>query len=149
MSTRARFRGSLRDTKSCFGPRRLPTICEWTFSAYLAKGIAAMADDTTTTPASDFPAPQFPTVFADGVMSIANSPSVVKFYLFRYDPSFSGSGQSRNQSFAQVIMPMDAFAATFALFERAVTKYIEQDLITKERLDTFREIYKNVEFKVS
>lgn len=106
-----------------------------------------MADDTPTTPGSDFPPPHFPTVFADGVMSIANSPSVVKFYLFRYEPSFSGSGQSHNQSFAQVVMPMDAFASTFALFERAVTQYIEQGLITKERLDQLRGIFTNLEFK--
>ena len=106
-----------------------------------------MVDDIRTTPVDDFPPSQFPTVFADGVMSIANSASVVKFYLYRFEPSFSGSGQSRNQAFAQVVMPMDGFAAAFALFERAVSQYVAQGLLPKERLDGFRRIFENLDFK--
>jgi hypothetical protein len=107
-----------------------------------------MVDDTVKAiPANDFPPSQFPTVFADGVMSIANSSTVVKFFLFRFEPSFSGSGQSQTQPFAQVVMPMDGFAATFSFFEAAVKKYIEQGLITQSRLDEFRKIYTNIEFK--
>jgi hypothetical protein len=94
-----------------------------------------MVDDTAKAPpADDFPSPQFPTVFADGVMSVANSLTIVKFFLYRFEPSFSGSGQSQTQPFAQVVMPMDAFAATFSFFEAAVQKYIEQGLISQSRL---------------
>ena len=107
-----------------------------------------MVDDTTrASTAVDFPSPQFPTVFADGVMSIANSPSVVKFYLFRFEPSFSGSGQSETRPFAQVVMPIDGFAATFSFFEAAMQKYMEQGLITQSRLDEIRKIYAKTEFK--
>src|SRR5690242_7366458 len=107
-----------------------------------------MGDDRAKAiPAGEFPPPQFPTVFADGVMSVANSTSVVKFYLFRFEPSFSGSGQSQTQPFVQVVMPIDGFVATFAFFEAAVTRYKEQGLITQSRIDEIRQIYANIEIK--
>jgi hypothetical protein len=107
-----------------------------------------MVDDITKSVAvDDFPSSQFPTAFADGVMSIANSASVVKFYLFRFEPSFSGSGQSQTQPFAQVVMPIDGFAATFSFFEAAMKKYLQQGLITQSRLDELRGIYAKVELK--
>jgi hypothetical protein len=55
---------------------------------------------------TDFPGPQFPTVFADGVTSLVNSPTVVKFFLARIEPSFAGDGKSQTQAFAQVVMPI-------------------------------------------
>jgi hypothetical protein len=113
----------------------------------LKKGTSMVDDTTKVIPSDDFPSSQFPTAFADGVMSIANSPAVVKFYLFRFEPSFSGNGQSQTQPFAQVVMPIDGFAATFSFFEAAVKKYIEQGLITESRLDELRNIYANIELK--
>ena len=90
---------------------------------------------------SKFPPASFPTVFADGVMSLANSPAVVKFFLSRTEPSFIGDGTSTTQAFAQVIMPMDAFAGTFAFFEAAIKKYLAEGLITEARLDELRQFF--------
>jgi hypothetical protein len=88
-----------------------------------------------------YPPASFPTVFADGVLSVANSPTVVKFFLSRTEPSFTGDGTSINQAFAQVVMPMDAFAGTFAFFEVAIKKYIAEGLITEARLDELRRFF--------
>jgi hypothetical protein len=100
-----------------------------------------------TTKGDDFPPPRFPTVFTDAIVSIANSPTIVKFFLARFEPSFSGTGQSKLQPFAQVVMPMETFAATFAFFEASVSRYIEQGFITPSRLDEFRAIYKDINWR--
>ena len=99
-----------------------------------------MADDTVTqNPPGDYPSHNFPTVFADGVTNIANGPAVVKFFLSRSEPSFTSTGQSRMQAFAQVVMPMDGFVATFSFFEAAIKRYLSQGIISEERLNQFRE----------
>jgi hypothetical protein len=75
-----------------------------------------MTEDTP----SEFPPPQLPTVFADGVTNLATSLSVAKFYLARNDPSLTGDGQNRLQVFAQIIMPISGFLQAFAFFERTI-----------------------------
>ena len=68
-----------------------------------------MTDTTDRTKAADrseFPPFYFPTIFVDGVMSMANSTAVVKYYLGRNDPSFQATGISQLQPIAQVVMPM-------------------------------------------
>jgi hypothetical protein len=84
-----------------------------------------MMDDATTgqTNSGGFPPFNFPTVFADGVLSMANSPSVVKFYLARVEPSFAGDGRSQMQAFAQVIMPIDGFAMMFVFFLKLNSRF--------------------------
>jgi hypothetical protein len=89
----------------------------------------------------DFPAPQFPTVFADGVLSLVNSPTVVKFFLARIEPSFSGDGRSHMQAFAQVVMPLDGFANMFVFFEAQLKAMLSRGLITEDRLAELRRIF--------
>lgn len=100
-----------------------------------------MADEGTApiaAPAPEYPGVAFPTVFADGVSSMANSPAIVKFYLNRFDPDFHSGGSSKPQPFAQVIMPMLGFAASFCFFESRIKVFLEQGYITQEQLDQFR-----------
>ena len=97
--------------------------------------------ETTQNPLADFPAPQFPTVFADGVMSLANSPTVVKFFLSRFEPSFAGDGRSQMQAFAQVVMPMDGFASMVVFFEAQLRILVKAGYITEARLAELRAIF--------
>jgi len=90
----------------------------------------------------DFPSPQFPTVFADGVGSLINSPTVVKFFLARFEPSFSGDGRSQLQAFAQVVMPIDGFAAMFAFFEAQVRIMVQAGHLNEQRLAELRAMFK-------
>ena len=82
----------------------------------------------------DHPPSQFPTVFADGVMNLANSDQIVKFYLYRLDPSFSNEGKSLPQAFAQVVMSMDGFGQTVTFFQDALGHLVEQGHISEEYL---------------
>jgi len=88
----------------------------------------------------DYPAPTFPTVFADGVGSLTNSPSIVKFFLSRFEPDLAGTAPAKVQAFAQVIMPMEAFATTTLFFERALAGFVKQGFITQERLNEMRKV---------
>jgi hypothetical protein len=102
-----------------------------------------MTDDATTgrTESGVFPPPNLPTVFADGVMSIANSSSVIKFFLARIEPSFAGDGRSQLQAFAQVIMPMDGFASMFVFFEAQLSVLVQSGVITEQRLAELRAVF--------
>jgi hypothetical protein len=106
-----------------------------------------MVQPTRTVPFGTFPSHDFPLVFADGVLSIANSPALVKFYLFRFDPEFAGGGQTQMQPTAQIVMSMDGFASALAFFEEAVRRYIAQGLITTERLAEWRKVHAQTEWK--
>jgi len=92
-------------------------------------------------PTGEFPPPQFPVVFADGVLNVANSPSVVKFYLYRFEASYASDGRSQTQPFAEVVMPMDGFAGAVTLFEAALRRFIIQGFITQARVDELRKAY--------
>jgi len=89
----------------------------------------------------DFPTPQFPTVFADAVGSLVNSPTIVKFFLSRFESSFAGDGRSQLQPFAQVIMPMDGFANMFVFFETQARRLVEAGYITEARLTELRAVF--------
>ena len=105
------------------------------------EGTVAMSADTETTAApADFPTPEFPTVFADGVMSLVNSPAVVKFFLGRFDSSFAGDGRTQLNPVSQIVMPMDAFANMFVFFEAQLRIFIQAGYISEARLTEFRNI---------
>ena len=100
------------------------------------------ADAETERPSeADFPPPQFPTVFADGVSTLVNSQTVVKFFLSRFEPSFKGDGRSQLQAFAQVVMPMDGFATMFVFFEAQLKTMIKAGYVSEERLAELRAIF--------
>jgi len=106
-----------------------------------------MAEPALPVPPGTFPPHNFPVAFADGVLSIANSPANVKFYLFRFEPEFAGGGKTQMQPFVQVVMPMDNFAATFAFFEAAVQRFISQGYLTQARLEEHRKVSAQIAWK--
>ena len=87
---------------------------------------------------SEFPPFFFPTIFSDGIGSIANSHQFVKFYLVRNDPSFGGVGSSHLQPTAQIIMPMDAFLGAFVFLETSIRGLIKQGFVNEGRLEEIR-----------
>ena len=87
---------------------------------------------------NDFPAETLPTVFADGVVNLANSPYVVKYYLFRFDPSLRDASISRTQAFAQVVMPMGGFVQTAVFFENALRNLVASGVVSSEDVDAAR-----------
>ena len=91
--------------------------------------------------ANDFPPVGFPTVFADGVLNLAISPAVVKFYLLRYEPSLKGTNEYQTQPVAQVVMPVDGFLSAAAFLGAQVELLIRSGFTTQERYDEYRRIF--------
>ena len=86
-------------------------------------------------PDVNYPGMTIPTIFADGIMNLANSAHIVKFYMFRLDPSVSDVGQARAIPCAQVVLPLDGFINTFAFMQNAVDSLLKQGIITQQALD--------------
>jgi hypothetical protein len=82
-----------------------------------------------------FPPAHLPTVYADGIVNLAPSPSVVRFYLFRSDPEQAGKAEYKNQIFAQVVMPVAGFVQMATFFEEALRRFVAQGVIPQQMVD--------------
>jgi len=67
-----------------------------------------------------FPGPTTQTLFADGVANFSHSTEFAKFYFFRMDPDFFGSGAVSGQIAAQVILPMTSLFQSVAFLNAAI-----------------------------
>ena len=90
--------------------------------------------------ARGFPPPTIPTIFADGVLNVAPSPNVVKFYLFRSDPDAGGGSKYKNQVVMQVVMPMHGFVHTALFFERSLKHFLANGTIPQAVVDGLRKL---------
>jgi hypothetical protein len=104
-----------------------------------------MSDHRQAPQPGEYPAANFPTVFADSVQSLINSPSTVKFFLARFEPTFVGDGRTQLQSFAQVIMPIEGFAAMVVFFEAQLSLMVNAGYITEDRLSELRGFFQRGE----
>ena len=90
------------------------------------------------TPHSDeFPS-DLPTIFADGIMNLANSAQIIKFYLFRVDPGMRDVTKAYQKPCAQIIMPLEALVTTYVFLEGAIEKLRGQGVVSTEALETAR-----------
>jgi hypothetical protein len=91
-----------------------------------------------TPPLSDeFPS-DLPTIFADGIMNLANSAQIVKCYLFRVDPGVKDVTKAYQKPCAQIVMPLDALVNTYVFLEGAIEKLRGQGFISIETVETAR-----------
>jgi hypothetical protein len=102
-----------------------------------------MTDERRTgqTQSAGFPPANFPTVFADGVVSMSTSASVVKFFLARVEPNFAGDNTNQVQAFAQVIMPIDGFARMFVFFEAQLRILVQNGVVSEQSLAEMRSVF--------
>jgi hypothetical protein len=92
-----------------------------------------------THPVSEtFPPVSFPTAFADGVLNASIAPGVVRFYLFRFEPSFKGDNQFQTQAVAQIVMPVEGFVAATMYLNNQITRLMAGGLISPERVEELR-----------
>ena len=89
-----------------------------------------------------YPPPNMLTVYADGIVSIAQTYEVVKVYLAKNDNPVDGEGDAKPATVAQVIFPMSVFVNTFAFFETTIKRYIKDGLVRQEDLDRIRQAYR-------
>jgi hypothetical protein len=97
----------------------------------------------TAPPDIDFPGKVIPTVFADGIFNLANSAHVVKFYMFRLDPSMTNQQVAQVIPCLQIVLPLDGFINAFAFLEAAVEKLRRQGVITEGVLNVARQAAKD------
>jgi hypothetical protein len=83
----------------------------------------------TFTPAAGFPPANLPTLYADGIASIAPGLHVVKFYFARVASETSGTNQYANQVVCQVIMPIDGFVASIVFLDHVLKNMVENKAI--------------------
>ena len=85
-----------------------------------------------------FPPPTLPSIYCDGILNVAPSAHVVKFYLYRQDPDQAAKPRYKNQVIAQVIMPVRAFVNSGLFFERALKQFVEQGTISQQMVDEIK-----------
>jgi|RhiMetdeSRZDD1v2_1073273.scaffolds.fasta_scaffold499992_3 hypothetical protein len=90
-------------------------------------------------PQTKYPAEDFRTMFADSVLNVARSSSVVKFYLARTEPSFTGDNTYLTQPFAQIVMPIDRFIQAVLFFEQSIDQFVNEGAISQEQLDQIKQ----------
>jgi len=95
-------------------------------------------------PPPEYPSPHFPVVFADGASNAAWGRGVIKWYFYRSEPAMLNPGApARDAAFAQVVMPVDAFAQMSAFFDQLVKSLVKDNHITQERVDQFRKSWED------
>jgi hypothetical protein len=85
-----------------------------------------------------FPPPTLPTVYCDGILNVAPSTHIVRFYLYRQDPDQVAKPKYKNQVVAQIIMPVNAFIYTGLFFEKALKQFVEQGTISQQMVDEIK-----------
>ena len=85
-------------------------------------------------PKEDGPDSSLPTLFADGVLNLAPSADVVKFYLCRQDPSYDKENLYITVPIAQVVMTVQTFIQTVAFFSANLKIMVARKIITPEQL---------------
>ena len=104
-------------------------------------GIRCMQQSSVpSSPKDEFPPPALPTVYADGVLNLANSPHTVKFYLYRLDPSMTGTAGQQVQPFAQIVMPLNGFVGATLFFQKMLDALVRDGTVSKEFLEDMRRL---------
>ena len=86
-----------------------------------------------------FPSATFPTAFADGVLNATISPEVVKFYLFRFEPSFKGDNRFQTQAVGKVVMPAARFVTAALYLNLQLESLVEKGFVSRERVEELRQ----------
>jgi hypothetical protein len=86
-----------------------------------------------------FPPPNFPTVYADGILNVTFGPEVTRFYLFRQDPSLRGDNTTEAHPFLQVVMPATGFLGAAVFLEHFLKTAAEQNPGLKVNIDQMRQ----------
>lgn len=99
----------------------------------------APATPQETSPATvTFPPDYLTTIFGDGVINLAQTGEVVKFYIARMDPSVNTPNDNRTTVCAQIVLTMTGFLDAAAFFELAADGYVRNGVVTVERRNAAR-----------
>lgn len=86
-----------------------------------------------------FPPSQFPVIYADTVPSFSGPyGGIIKFYLGRIDPNFTGLGGFQTTPSAQVVMSVVVFAQTAVFFEAELDSIVDAGHLQREQVEEMR-----------
>jgi hypothetical protein len=88
----------------------------------------------------DFPPPDMPVIYADGVSTAAPAQQTVKFFLARVEPHLRAENRTLVQPITQVVMPLAGFLQTAFFFENIVKNMEAQGTITPDQIAEARKI---------
>lgn len=92
-----------------------------------------------------YPGPDFPTAYADGVLTANVGPGVLKLVFFRIDPSYDGIAPPNPMPNLQVVMPNIGFLGTVLYLEQILSQLIHSGAISQQQVDDMRsQLEKNV-----
>jgi hypothetical protein len=92
-------------------------------------------------PIPKFPGTHVPVIFADRVSSASWSATVIKFYFARSNPTADGTTGVAEDVAAQVVMPLESFAATAAFFDATVRVLIDEKKLAAEQFESLRAVF--------
>jgi hypothetical protein len=93
-----------------------------------------------TAPPEDFPGVGIPCIYVDGVLSAAFSPANAKFYCYRIDSHPYGKADNASITVAQIVMPIEAFAASTQFFVQRLIAMQQQPALRKEALTAIKQL---------
>jgi hypothetical protein len=97
--------------------------------------MAEIDDPKRGRPDAEFPSFNFPSVFADGVLSHVNSLGMSKFYLYRTDPNMFGRGGAITTPTVQINMPTHGLVQSVAFLHQRVQFLIRRGDVTQSDWD--------------
>jgi hypothetical protein len=101
-----------------------------------------MSDTPKPTPLPEgHPGQHFPTVYAEGTLSTSWKNGIAKFYLYRLDPNFLAGKDSGFLPVAQVILPIEGFAATAIFFRHQLKRMVDAGAISAEEVARLEALY--------
>jgi hypothetical protein len=95
-------------------------------------------DKTSGGPVTVKIATDAPVIFADGALSQVFGAGVAKFFLYRIDPDPNVATSPTPSVTAQIIMPVEGFAAMVHFFQHRLQLMVEANAISKEALEKIR-----------
>lgn len=82
--------------------------------------------------------PNTPTVYADGILSFANTGHVAKMYFARFDSSAADINQAYTNVTVQIIMPLDGLLNMYSFLEKSVLGLIQEGVLSADDLNRLR-----------
>jgi hypothetical protein len=102
--------------------------------------MAGRIDTSGDSPPTDYPGTDIPCIYADGVLSAAYSPANAKFYLYRVDSHPYGKSDNATIAVAQVVMPIENFAASAQFFVQRLVALESHPALRKKVLEEIKQL---------
>jgi hypothetical protein len=88
----------------------------------------------------------FPTTYADGILSIAGGFPITRMFLYRIEPNMFGTGGLQTVPTAQIVMPLDGVLNLKLFIDSFINNLIQTNQLTAEQFEKFKSEFKQPTF---